>query len=148
MTRLRLFLSVPFSSRVNESGNVESMFRAEVERLIGGLRVYGNHVFCALEYDNWRIQSVADPVDELKKDFAEIDACDRVVVLLEERVSSGIQLENGYAYAKEKEIEVYQIGKPTWSNSAFSRLNGHEIIPVSDIKDFVDTVLKAYKPRS
>ncbi len=86
---------------------------------------------------------MATPEKELQHDFAEIDRADKVVVLLEERISAGIQLENGYAYAKGKDIQVYQVGKPAWSNQAFAKLNGHEIVSIEDIDDFARLVLAA-----
>ena len=133
---MKIFLSVPFSSRVDESGKVTADYRAIIEALIKTLRLNGHEVFCALEHTNWQFGDMASPESEFKKDLEEIDAADKLVVLLEERVSSGVQLESGYAFAKGKTVDMYQIGKPAWSNVAFSRLSGQGIIPVKDVADF------------
>ncbi len=81
------------------------------------------------------------PHEEFKHDFEQIDACDKMIVLMEERVSAGVQIECGYAYARGKNIEVYQIGKPAWSNQTFAQVNGHEIILVQSVDDFVEKAL-------
>ena len=117
---MKIFLVVPFSSRVAEGGEVEPSYRKTIEGLIAQLRAHGRSVFCALEYADWRIGGLTTPEAELGHDLAEIDSSDLLVVLLEERISAGIQLECGYAYAKGKDIAAYQIGKPAWSNAAFS----------------------------
>jgi len=135
---MNIFLSVPFSSYVDGNGDVETTYRESIERLLTNLRAHDHSVYCALEYADWKVGGLTLPEEELKHDFEEIDRADKVVVLLEERISAGVQLEDGYAYAKRKVIEDYQIGKPTWSNLAFAKLNGHEIVPVQSIDDFVD----------
>ena len=135
---MKIFLSVPFSSRVDESGQVNAEYRHAIEDLLTNLRQQSHEVFCALEHTNWIMGGVALPEEELKKDLEEIDRSDKLIILLEERVSSGVQLENGYAFAKGKELEIYQIGKASWSNIAFGRLSGIGNIPVQSILDFVD----------
>lgn len=139
---MKYFLSVPFSSRADENGVVNAAYRADIERLIDGLRSHGHEVFCALEHTNWNINKLAVPEDEFRKDLAEIDSSDRMLILLEERVSAGVQLENGYAYAKGKQFETYQIGKAAWSNMAFTRMAGAGLIPVKSVADFVEQALR------
>lgn len=138
---MRIFLSVPFSSQVDASGKVNHTYRASIEKLISALRQAGHEVFCALEHANWGMSELAVPEEEFKRDLAEIDACDKLVILLEERVSAGVQLENGYAFAKGKNLEAYQIGKAAWSNIAFSRLAGGSITPVESVLDFVNQAI-------
>jgi nucleoside 2-deoxyribosyltransferase len=139
---MKYFLSVPFSSRVDGAGNVLAEYRQIIEQLILGLRAAGHEVFCALEHTKWSMDELAVPEDEFRKDLAEIDACDELIILLEERVSAGVQIENGYAYAKGKKLQTYQIGKSAWSNMAFSKLSGAEIVQVKDINDFAHQVLR------
>lgn len=138
---MNIFLCVPFSSRVDANGNVDVEYRRSVERLLSGLRKREHSVYCALEYASWKLGGLSSPEDELAQDLKEIDLADKVVALLEERVSAGVQLENGYAFAKGKTVEIYQIGNPAWSNIAFAKLNGHEIYPVETFDDFVERVL-------
>ena len=139
---MKLFLSVPFSSQVDDSGKVHAEYRQKMEKLIGQLRGRDHDVFCALEYAQWQIGGMASPEQELRHDFEQIEQSDKVIVLLEERVSAGVQLEKGYAYAKGKTVDVYQIGKPAWSNIAFSLLSGHEIRAVRDIDDFIERAVR------
>jgi nucleoside 2-deoxyribosyltransferase len=138
---MNIFLAVPFSSRIDESGNVEATYRQTVEKLLAGLRQRGHDVYCALEYSEWKMGGNTPPDEEFKHDFEQIDLCDKLLVLMEERVSAGVQIECGYAYARGKAIEVYQIGTPEWSNRTFAQVNGHEIISVHDIDDFATKAL-------
>jgi hypothetical protein len=134
---MRIFLSVPFSSRVNESGKVMPDYRESIEDLLTVLRNNGHNVFCSLEHANWEMNELAVPEAEFAKDLAEIDACDKLIILLEEKISAGVQLENGYAFAKGRQLETYQIGRAAWSNMAFARMSGAGIIPVKSVLDFV-----------
>lgn len=138
---MKIFLCVPFSSRVDESGNVDSTYRHVIESLVAELRARGLDVYCALEYAAWKLGGLTSPEDELAQDLAEIDTADKVITLLEEQLSPGVQFESGYAFAKGKVVEAYQLGKAAWSNLAFAKLNGHEIVPVKDIDDFAEKVL-------
>lgn len=139
---MKFFLCVPFSSRVDEAGKVLPDYRQQIEDLTTFIRECGHECYVALEYANWKLGGESEPEAELKHDFEQIDSSDAVIALLEERVSSGIQLENGYAYAKGKKVYVYQIGKPAWSNRAFAQLAGHSIEIVSDEAQFVEQAKK------
>jgi nucleoside 2-deoxyribosyltransferase len=138
---VNIFLSIPFSSRIDEDGNVEAAYGQSIKKLMAALQERGHTTYCALEYAEWKMGGSTSPEEEFRHDFEEIDNADKLIVLLEERVSAGVQLEEGYAYAKHKVIEVYQMGKPAWSNMTFAKLNGHEIIPVQSVDDFVEQVL-------
>lgn len=134
---MKIFLSIPFTSRVDSAGNVEPEYRSIIENLLATLRSHEHEVFCALEHTGWIFGGTTPPEEEFRKDLEEINNSDKLIILLEERVSAGVQLETGYAFAKDKEIEIYQIGKAAWSNLAFSRLSGQGIIAVKDVPDFV-----------
>lgn len=134
---MKIFLSVPFTSQVDSDGNVNPAYRAAIEDLLKALRDYQHEVFCALEHTGWSMGGVTLPEEEFKKDLQEIDQADKLIILLEERVSAGVQLENGYAFAKGKVLDIYQIGQMAWSNMAFGRLSGNDIIPVKSVLDFV-----------
>jgi nucleoside 2-deoxyribosyltransferase len=139
---LNIFLSTPFSSRVGTNGTVESAYRRTIENLLADLREHGHQVYSALEYSEWKMGGTTPPVEEFKQDFDEIDAADKLIVLLEERVSAGVQLECGYAYARHKVIEMYQLGKAEWSNKTFAEVNGNDIISVQNIDDFADQAIQ------
>ena len=139
---MKIFLSTPFSSRVDSDGSVIPEFRQSIEQLLIDLRAVGHQVFSALEYTNWKIGENVAPDEEFRIDLREIDTSDKVICLLEERVSAGVQLELGYAYAKGKQLEIYQIGKSAWSNLAFSAAVGCGLEPVENIDDFVTKAIK------
>jgi nucleoside 2-deoxyribosyltransferase len=108
------------------------------------LRNAGHEIFCSLEFEGWQVSSNTDATYALETDFAEISKADRLLVLLEERTSSGVQLEMGYAHAKGKEIEMYQMGKTSWSNKTFGQLDGHTVIAVKNTSDFAERIIAAY----
>ena len=138
---MKIFLSVPFSGYVDEAGVVEDAYRQSIERLIDGLRASEHTVYCALEYTEWTATGAISPEDEFRHDFEQVDLSEKVLVLLEEHISAGVQLECGYAYARGKRLQLYQIGKPAWSNIAFARLSGDGITTVQDVDDFVNNAL-------
>lgn len=138
---MKLFLSVPFTSRALPDGTLEPQYEEAIRSLIESLRRAGHEVFCALEHAQWTFGGLTPPEQELAKDFEEISACNKMIVYLEERVSAGIQLELGYAYAAGIQIEAYQEGKAAWSNAAFVKLSGSAFTTVSTIDDFVASVV-------
>jgi hypothetical protein len=83
-----------------------------------------------------------DPVAEFRHDLSEIESSDVVVALLEERVSAGVQIELGYAFAKGKSVYLFQIGKPAWSNTQFASISGDGLKVVEDEKQFVEAAIK------
>jgi nucleoside 2-deoxyribosyltransferase len=135
---MKLFLSVPFSSKTDKAGNVNTDYRAYIQQVLEGLRGNGHTVFCALEHTGWHLSESMAPEEEFRQDLAEIDEADKLIVLLEEQVSPGVQIEIGYAYAKGKQLELYQVGEPKWSNISFSRLSGHELRRVRSLDEFVE----------
>ena len=141
---MKLFLSVPFTSRVLPDGTVDPVYKQQLQQVIGMLRAAGHDVFCSLEHANWQLGGLTDPAEEFRTDLAQIDTADRLVVLLEERISAGIQIELGYSYAKGKELDVYQIGKPAWSNTSFLALANTPIKPVNDIESFIKLLSAVY----
>ena len=112
-------------------------YREQIEDLTDYIRALGHESYVALEYANWHLGGDTNPREELQHDFQQIDESDALIALLEERISAGVQLEKGYAYAKGKKIYVYQMGTPAWSNDAFSELAGHEIVTVASEAEFI-----------
>ena len=137
---MKLFLAIPFSSRIDKSGAVLPEYRASVESLLSALKNRGHTVYCALEYTDWKIRDVS-PETEFRNDLDEIDQSDKIIVLLEEAISAGVQLELGYAYARGKQLEIYQLGEPTWSNRAFSGVAQCTLHQVKNVDEFVAAVI-------
>lgn len=142
---MKLFLSVPFTSRALPDKSLDPAYETLIRDLLSGLRDSGHEVFCALEHAHYSFGGLTPPEEEFEQDLAAIDSSDVMIVMLEERVSSGIQLELGYAYAKGIELDMFQVGKPTWSNIGFSKLSGKAIEQVLDEKDFALKVLEKYR---
>lgn len=140
-TTMKIFLSVPFTSRALPDNTLDPDYEQQMRFVIRSLADAGHSVFCALEYTNWTFGGLTPPEEELQKDLQEIEVCDKMIVYLEERVSSGVQLELGYAYAKDKTIEVYQEGKASWSNAAFVKLSGNTATAITGLDDFVQKVI-------
>lgn len=139
---MKIFLSVPFSSRIDTNGTVEPDYAGMIRQLIATCRAKGHEVFCSLDYAGYQLDKTADPAEEFRRDFAEIDTTDRMYVMLEERVSSGVQLEMGYAYARGVEMRLHQIGKSAWSNDAFSALAGYPLVEIASEADFAECVIR------
>lgn len=123
-------------------GSLDPEYEKHVKLLISSLRNNGYTVFCALEHANYSFGGLTPPEEEFQKDLDEITSSDKMIVFLEERVSAGVQLELGFAYAKDVAIEIYQDGKPAWSNIAFSRLSGNVLKEVLNFEDFTNSVIK------
>ena len=100
-----VFLATSFSHKVNPAGEVEAAFQAEVEVLLQGMRKEaGVKVFCAAEDENWHIFNTALPEVAVQNDLKVLDAADVLVVLLDQKISAGVQFEMGYAVAKGKQV--------------------------------------------
>lgn len=141
---MKIFLSVPFSDYVTELGVVQEAYAVQIQSLLKGLRSKGHTVYCALEYTGYKIGGDHSPEEELQHDLNEIEASDLMVVLLEEKLSAGVQIELGYSYAKQKKVALYQVGKIAWSNAAFAKLGNNQAIPIKDVADFVTQVIQKY----
>lgn len=102
----KLFIATSFSSKVDDSGNVLSEFRAEIEAILTELRGSKNtDVFCAIEAEGWKISAVPAEVG-VQQDLQEIDNSDAVLIILGDKPSWGVQFEMGYAAAKGKTVII------------------------------------------
>jgi Nucleoside 2-deoxyribosyltransferase len=98
----KLFLATAFSDKTNANGEVDPDFRKFVEKVLVDLkRIESVDVFCALEYEDWKISDKSPKVSVLK-DLDELDASDVLILLLapREQLSAGAHFELGYSIAK------------------------------------------------
>ena len=118
---MHIFLSVSFSSEVDEKGIVKEAYRSDLETLIDELEEAGHKVFCAPRLEGWKITD-HDPVHALKTDLAEIDKTDVYIAIVGDRVSTGVQLETGYALARDKRIVLASPASAnlSWTNNALT----------------------------
>lgn len=99
-----IFVSTSFSSKVNyETGEVELAYRTYVEGILQSLRDAGLTVFCAVEYEEWKIGNDPSEVG-VDLDLSMLDVSDNVLVLLNDTKSDGNSYESGYAFAKGKSV--------------------------------------------
>ena len=118
---MNIFLSVSFSSEVDEKGVVNAAYRSDLETLIQILEEEGHEVFCAPRLEGWKVTD-HNPAHALKEDLKEIDKADLYVAILGEDISAGVQLETGYAVARDKRVVLACPNgiKLGWTNSALS----------------------------
>jgi hypothetical protein len=134
---MKIFLSLPIANCADANSELSPSYRKNIEALIIGLRNAGHAVFCILEELNWKVNSQKSPEELFGAGLLGIDEAEKMIVLLDTPISSGVQIELGYAYARGKSIEIYQVGEPGWSNMAFGKLCKANIYSVDDTADFV-----------
>lgn len=99
-----VFVSTSFSSKVDyEMGKVDAAYRNYVEGVLQSLRDLNLTVFCAVEYEEWKIGNDPSEVG-VDLDLNMLDASDNVLVLLNDTKSDGNSYESGYAFAKGKAV--------------------------------------------
>lgn len=139
---MKIFLSVSFSSKVDDTGRINSAYRSDLEILIQKLEEEGQKVFCAPRLEGWKI-SDHDPIHALKADLAEIDASDVYVAILNNTVSAGVQLETGYAIAREKRIVLASPtgAQPEWTNNALTGFDNVSSVNFEFYDQLADQIL-------
>lgn len=100
---MKIFLSVSYSSQIDPIGNVLGDYRKQLEASISVIESSGHEVFCAPRNDAWKLNALS-PADALTLDLQNIDESDILVAWLDTTISAGMQLELGYALAKNKRI--------------------------------------------
>jgi len=80
-------------------------YQAFVTQILESLRKEEGDVFCAVEFEGWKV-SETPPEISLTKDLEEIDGADVLLALVHDRPSVGVQFELGYAVAKGKRVII------------------------------------------
>lgn len=97
---MKIFVAASYSLKANfDTGEVFPEFKAWLEELLGQLEAAGHEVYCSLRKDGYRVND-RDPVGAFKIDMDELGASDAILAIIDEKVSAGVQLEIGWAYAK------------------------------------------------
>lgn len=140
---MKIFLSVSFSSQVDEQGAINAAYRSDLEVLIQKLEEKSHTVFCAPRLENWKITD-HDPVHALKGDLEELDKCELYVAILGEDVSAGVQLETGYALALEKRMVLASPAstKLGWTNNALTGFENISNINFSFYDELAEQILE------
>ena len=118
---MKIFLSVSFSSKVDNDGKVFPAYQSDLNILIQSLEEEGHQVFCTPREEGWKV-SDHDPVHALKNDLKEIELAEVYVAIIGDDISAGVQLETGYALAREKRVLLASLSSTQldWTNSALT----------------------------
>jgi nucleoside 2-deoxyribosyltransferase len=118
---MKIFIATSFSSKVDYStGKVFPEYRAWLEgNILSLVKSAGYDYFCAVEEEGWKIND-QDPGKAITEDFNNLRTCDALLVVLDEEVSPGLQIEIGIAYergmpiifAHQKDVKL------KWTNQA------------------------------
>ena len=101
---MKIFLATSITGQVDAaSGEVVPEYRTFITKVLESLRDEGEEVFCAAEYEGWKV-SQKPPEAGVQIDLKEIDAADVVLALLPERRSTGLEFEIGYTIGKGKRL--------------------------------------------
>jgi hypothetical protein len=142
---MKIFIATSFSKKVDYStGKVYPEFRQWLEgNVLKPIKELGLDYFCAIEREGWVINSV-DPAQAITENFNNLKKCDMLLVILDQEVSAGLQMEIGIAYerkmptilAHEKDV------KPSWYNQTLidAGFAKELILPIT--KDKLSGILK------
>lgn len=101
---MKVFVACSYSDNVNyDTGEVFPAFKTALEETLRTIEKTGATVFNALRYDKYKINDL-DPAEAFFLDKKHLDESDVLVVLLDDKISAGAQVEIGYAIAKNKQV--------------------------------------------
>jgi nucleoside 2-deoxyribosyltransferase len=118
---MKIFIATSFSSKVDYStGEVNPEFKNWLEdNILSLVKGAGYDYFCAVEKEGWRVNN-EDPAGAVTDDFNNLRSCDALLVVLDEEVSPGLQIEIGIALERKMPIILAhkKDTKLKWSNQA------------------------------
>lgn len=101
---MKIFVAASYSTQVNyDTGEVFPEYKAWLENILELVESLGHEVFCALREDQYKIND-ADPVAAFRLDVKHLEESDAVIALLNDKASSGVQTEIGFAIARNKRV--------------------------------------------
>lgn len=101
---MNIFVAASYSSKVNyETGEVLPEYRDWLESVLNILEGFGHTVFCALRADKYKIDS-GDPAGAYNLDIKHLRKSDALIALVDDKASTGVQTEIGYALALDKMV--------------------------------------------
>lgn len=140
---MRLFLSVPFSSKVDSKGIIDKAFKSDIEILIQNLEEDGHKVYCAPAAEKWKI-SHDNPVKVLSGDLDKIAKTDVYIAILDNEISAGVQISMGFALANQKRIVMASPTgvKLSWANNAVSGFQNVSSLNFSFYDELAEQILE------
>ena len=123
------------------AGSCSKEERNRMEEIAAALRAKGYKVYCPFEFklpNAWDYSQETWARHVFKADVAAIDDCDMMVMISKGRNSTaGTNWEQGYAYAKNKPVFVFQYTNDTTSLMTYSGCTRFINIP-EDIEEGLD----------
>jgi nucleoside 2-deoxyribosyltransferase len=98
-----VFLAAPIASMLRGPQGLEAGFRDALMSVEAALVASGHEVISAHRREDWG-RRLDTPANALRLDLAGIDRCDVIVAFVGDPPSPGVQLELGYAIARDKRI--------------------------------------------
>lgn len=136
---MKVFIATSFSSKVDYStGQIYPEFRQWLENnILKPIKESGLDYFCAIEKESWKIND-EDPAQAVTEDFNNLKSCDALLVILDEEVSPGLQIEIGIACERKMPIILahQKDVKLKWSNQALidAKFAEELILPITKDK--------------
>lgn len=93
------------SDKVDEWGNVLPGYRHEISELVELARDLGPTVYCAPEYDGWKINNLS-PGDAYQSDTEQLDKADVFIGYIDPRPSIGVAMEAMRAALQRKPLQI------------------------------------------
>jgi nucleoside 2-deoxyribosyltransferase len=102
---MKIFLAAPFTQLLEPDGAGIGRFRAIIREVMTIIEEAGHSVVCAHEREEWGLR-LDTPARALKLDLTEIEISDVLLAIVGSPPSPGVQLEIGFAIAKQRKMVV------------------------------------------
>jgi nucleoside 2-deoxyribosyltransferase len=144
---MKVFLSVSYSSQVDEAGRVLPTYRKELEAAIKEFETVNHYVYCAPREDNWTLNDTS-PAEAFNVDMRAVEGCDLFIAFIGNRISAGIQMEIGYALAKGKRVVLAlpTTDKLGYVNQGLVDSGNAKLILFKDHSDLLDKLKDLARP--
>ena len=133
--------------KVYLAGSCSSDNRTMMQKIAAKLRESGYSVYCPFEFkveNAWDMSQEAWAYEVFRKDLLELDKCDIFLLISPGRNSTaGSNWEQGYAYARNKEIVVVQYTEDSTSLMTFCSADNFFNCKVKYIAE--DTILAVHR---
>lgn len=134
----RVFLAAPFTSYLKDGMFDNDKFK-EINFLISFLRNNGFSVFSAHEREKFG-QNLLSPEECTELDFQEMNQCDIVVALIDNK-SFGVSLELGWASALKKPLILYKGEEHNYSTPLIAGISQlTDTIVINDFKSLLGSI--------
>ncbi len=141
---MKIFIATSFSGKVDYgTGQVKTEFKNWLKlNVLDPLKNAELNYFCAIEMEGWKVNN-SDSASAIINDFNQLRKSNLLLVILDEGISPGLQIEIGIAcerkmpiiLAHEKDVKL------KWSNQALidAEFAKELVLPITEdrLKDFI-----------